>query len=438
VANIIVQMDKSIVGYGNRRDVISLTETAEVDLLIAEGAMHIYTGTIAATPVHVSPVYSVNGVGPDGSGNVTVTGGTGGGPGSDTTALHTANALSEFTTAQQAAARTNLALGSAATSAATAFDAAGLAGAAQAFAVQRANHTGTQSADTIVPGTTNTPYTVTEQSKLASLGNVALTPVRLVVALATETPSTSEGLAGDLGLTKGGKIWGPKTTDTTWPGAPSFVATGSALPIGVDATAGNGSASVATAGTFTWTHNVGAGANQIIVLISTARPTAGTRTVASVTFAGSTMTLLGNVVSSATTTNREVYAWTLANPATGVGTVTVTTNAVGAAGMQGESISLLNTLNTFGTVQTAISGSATTVNATVTSSAAEFVVGVFSARTTAAPTDGSAGTTRLANGVVATNTGYSMNTAVGAASVTFTYAITTAADNMAMLMVPVR
>jgi hypothetical protein len=48
-----------------------------------------------------------------------------------------------------AAARTNMGLGTAATSAATAFDASGAAAAAQAFAIQRANHTGTQTLATI-------------------------------------------------------------------------------------------------------------------------------------------------------------------------------------------------------------------------------------------------------------------------------------------------
>jgi hypothetical protein len=46
-------------------------------------------------------------------------------------------------------ARTNLGLGTAATSASTAFDASGSASSAQAFAIQRANHTGTQAPSTI-------------------------------------------------------------------------------------------------------------------------------------------------------------------------------------------------------------------------------------------------------------------------------------------------
>jgi hypothetical protein len=43
------------------------------------------------------------------------------------------------------------------------------ADAAQAYAVQRGNHTGTQSADTVVDGTTNAAYLLTERTKLAGV-----------------------------------------------------------------------------------------------------------------------------------------------------------------------------------------------------------------------------------------------------------------------------
>ncbi len=50
---------------------------------------------------------------------------------------------------------------------------AGAAATAQAYAVQRANHTGTQSADSLTDGTTNKAYTGTEQSKLAGIATGA-------------------------------------------------------------------------------------------------------------------------------------------------------------------------------------------------------------------------------------------------------------------------
>ncbi len=54
-----------------------------------------------------------------------------------------------------------------------AYDVVGAATAAQAAAVQRSNHTGTQSADTVTDGTTNKAYTATEQTKLAGVATGA-------------------------------------------------------------------------------------------------------------------------------------------------------------------------------------------------------------------------------------------------------------------------
>lgn len=48
-------------------------------------------------------------------------------------------------------------------------DATGAAAAAQAFAIQRANHTGSQSADTLSDGATNKAFTAAERTKLAAL-----------------------------------------------------------------------------------------------------------------------------------------------------------------------------------------------------------------------------------------------------------------------------
>lgn len=70
-------------------------------------------------------------------------------------------------------ARTNLGLGTAATHAHGDYDTAGAATAAQAAAVQRANHTGTQSADTLVDGTTNKAFLTTERTKLTGIATGA-------------------------------------------------------------------------------------------------------------------------------------------------------------------------------------------------------------------------------------------------------------------------
>lgn len=52
-------------------------------------------------------------------------------------------------------------------------DALGAATTAQAFSIQRANHTGTQTADTITDGTTNKAYTATEKTKLSGIATAA-------------------------------------------------------------------------------------------------------------------------------------------------------------------------------------------------------------------------------------------------------------------------
>lgn len=46
---------------------------------------------------------------------------------------------------------------------------AGAGATAEAFSIQRSNHTGTQTADTITDGTTNKAYTATEKTKLAAI-----------------------------------------------------------------------------------------------------------------------------------------------------------------------------------------------------------------------------------------------------------------------------
>lgn len=71
-------MDKSIVGYGNVGDVITLTETAQTDQMVANGQAHLYTGpivpTVIPTPVSINPVTGV--VTPDLSGTYVPTSGT--------------------------------------------------------------------------------------------------------------------------------------------------------------------------------------------------------------------------------------------------------------------------------------------------------------------------------------------------------------------------
>jgi len=76
--------------------------------------------------------------------------------------------------ADAATARTTLGLGTAATQASSAFDAAGAASTAQAAAVQRANHTGTQTASTI--SDFNSATRAQTEAELVAGTNITITP----------------------------------------------------------------------------------------------------------------------------------------------------------------------------------------------------------------------------------------------------------------------
>jgi len=72
VAVVTIQMDKSIVGYGDAGTVLTLTQTAQTDALIVNGEAHVYSGGYTPGP-YAGPVLTVNGARPDGSGDVAVT-----------------------------------------------------------------------------------------------------------------------------------------------------------------------------------------------------------------------------------------------------------------------------------------------------------------------------------------------------------------------------
>jgi len=79
VAVITLQMDKAITGLGRKYDVITIDQSPATDALIANGEAHLYLGPTVDAPYvqTVTYVKTVNGLKPDGSGNVTVAGGTG-------------------------------------------------------------------------------------------------------------------------------------------------------------------------------------------------------------------------------------------------------------------------------------------------------------------------------------------------------------------------
>lgn len=77
----------------------------------------------------------------------------------------------------------------------------------QANAFARANHSGTQSADTITDGTTNKAYTATEKTKLAGISNGAVAPnATNVAATGAQMTSAKNQANGYAGLDAGGLI----------------------------------------------------------------------------------------------------------------------------------------------------------------------------------------------------------------------------------------
>lgn len=83
---------------------------------------------------------------------------------------HTASQISDSTAAGRAVLT---AVDNAAIRTAIGAEQSGSASAAQSFSIQRANHTGTQSADTITDGSTNKAFTATEKTKLSGISPLA-------------------------------------------------------------------------------------------------------------------------------------------------------------------------------------------------------------------------------------------------------------------------
>jgi hypothetical protein len=119
------------------------------------------------------------------------------------------------------------------------YDVAGAADAARAFSVQRVNHTGTQTADTVTDGTTNKAFLATERTKLAGVatGATANSPNATLLARANHTgtqaastvtglsPVATSGAYSDLTGAPQSLGWGPRVEynalTSTWPPRPT-------------------------------------------------------------------------------------------------------------------------------------------------------------------------------------------------------------------------
>lgn len=116
---------------------------------------------------------------------------------------------------------------------------AGAAATAQAYAVQRANHTGTQSADSLTDGTTNKAYTAAEQTKLAAITGTntgdqtlptlsslgAVPKSRTLAGLDLSADRTASALRTALGLVIGTDVLAPNGSGASLTGIPESAVT---------------------------------------------------------------------------------------------------------------------------------------------------------------------------------------------------------------------
>lgn len=140
--------------------------------------------------------------------------------------------------ANDASGRTALGLGTAATQASSAFDAAGAAAAAQAYAIARANHTGTQTASTISDFDTQVATTAVLKSLVDAKGDQIVgtadnTVARVAVGsdgkVSKADSTQSAGVAWDYAVPPHGSTKNGSTTYYSTPGFLTVNATTSAL-----------------------------------------------------------------------------------------------------------------------------------------------------------------------------------------------------------------
>ncbi|CAB4132650.1 hypothetical protein UFOVP253_46 [uncultured Caudovirales phage] len=189
----------------------------------------------------------------------------------------------------------------------------------------------------------------------------------------------------------------------------------------------------AAAASLTWSHTMAVGSGGILVVApSYANPSAGLIT--GITYNGVTLTKIDSSIANlGVGTGRGVELWYLLSPATGANNIVVTASGA-TAPLNGGAISLTGASG-IGTSAKNSSTSATSLAATTSSGASDIVVGAATCRTTTFGVGGSQ--TSRYNTVQAVNFLSWGSTQAGGASVSSTFTQAGAADNFAIIAVPV-
>ena len=322
-------------------------------------------------------------------------------------------------------------------------------GTGPASAEATATPSATLQALTLAPtsATAGTAYTGTISGKTSGSTITASSSDGITLTVSGTSVTGTFSAAGSPTVTLTETLSGATNTPKTSAVSFTVAAAGSApAALAQDAVATGNSNGAATSAS--WSHTAASGANLAIVALAMNVGSTGTSTdvptASAVTFGGQAMTNLDRAITTGHFGfERLVEIWSLVNPPTGAQTVQVSTPQ-GAAGSApstfGTSVTYLNAiasgpLGTQAQAATTTSGNVSTLSVT-TSAAKGVVLSVGAARSTATITAGS-GQTILSTGLSGTNVEGIVTSQAAGGGVTSTVSISTGADRMALLSVPI-
>jgi hypothetical protein len=195
----------------------------------------------------------------------------------------------------------------------------------------------------------------------------------------------------------------------------------------------------------TFSHTVGAGGANRILVVGVNIFSTGTLTVSSMTYAGQSMTFLAGVNNPGARIRSEM--WYIIAPATGANNIAITFSASVRAVAGGMSYTGVHQAAPFGTAATASSDGSTTASVVVSSAAGELVVDTVGNRENTSETQSltvGAGQTQRYNGVSRTGTISNSNVVgagseeAGAASVTMSWAAGPSSQDWAIVAAPLK